>query len=475
MIKYKILFIVGILFITNIYAQYVVTGESKITGKKLLKRIQRGKKIDIPQNVFTEASNKAYEEAIYKELYSILPRETVNNNSPLIESSIFKSPEAYLSDQLYISEELMGDGTFKITYKVTINRDLLQRDLSSYGLDFGMTSRKSVMLLMDEYFKPDQKPSSSGGIMREEFKTERLDLEVVDKETITSGRNEYTSDSKEKFEDKLDSDSDFKMKKKRERTKLIKEYYPPDLNGFKQKQSSCATEIQKQFLIKDVNVVDKEYTDKIRNEFLGKDGYLAEFLEDDSKIADLARASSEEFNADILVIGCVNIIYNGIDANGIEKTTANLVVKVVDASNGAILGSETNSQSGAGFDAVNSAKTSAKRLGQTIGLSLADQLVSYFKKREDKGYEYTIHLEGMSKTKNKIFFLKVLKKLEMTVSTHERRWDRKNKYLEVVVQYKGNVGEFKEAFFEKIYEIDDFAGLEEEQSKGSTILLKLYD
>ena len=472
MIKHKILFIF-IFFLTTINAQFIVTGESQLTGK-LLKKAQKGKKVDIPQNVFIEASNKAYEEAIYKELYNMLPRETVNNNFPLIESSVLKSPEAYLTDQLYVSEELNTDGTFKITYKVTINSDQLKNDLSALGIEFGMTSRKSVMLLMDEYFKPDQKPSATGAIKREEFKTEELDLDVLDKETMTGERSEYTSDEKESFESKEDYDSDFRMKKKRKRTKLVREYFPPDLEGFKQEQSSCAAEIQKAFLAKDVNVVDKAYTDKIRNEFLGKDGYLAEFLNDDSKLAELAMASSEQFNADILVIGVVNIIYNGI-SNGAEKSTANLVVKVIDASNGAVLGVETNSQAGVGFDALNSAKSSAKRLGQVIGPSLTDQLVSYFKKRDDKGYEYTIFLHGMSSTRSKVFFLKVLKNLEMTVSTNERRWDRKNKYLEVVVQYKGNTQDFKETFYEKIYEYDEFAGLEEEQSKGSSIFLKLYD
>ena len=184
--------------------------------------------------------------------------------------------------------------------------------------------------------------------------------------------------------------------------------------------------------------------------------------------------SSVQFNADILVIGVVNIIYNGV-SNGAEKSTSNLVVKVIDASNGAVLGVETNSQAGVGFDALNSAKSSAKRLGQVIGPSLSDQLVAYFKKRDDKGYEYTIFLQGMSRTKNKVFFLKVLKNLEMTVSTNERRWDRKNKYLEVVVQYKGNTQDFKDSFYDKIYEYDAFGGLEEEQSKGSSIFLKLYE
>ncbi len=472
MIKHKTSLII-ILFLTILNAQYIVTGESKVTGK-LLKKVQKGKKIDVPSGVFNEASNKAYEQAIYKELYNMLSRETVNNNFPLIESSVLKNPEAYLTDQLYVSEELNTDGTFKITYKVTINPDQLKNDLSALGIDFGMTSRKSVMLLMDEYFKPDQKPSATGAIMREEFKTEELDLDVLDKETMTGERSEHTSDEKESFESKEDYDSDFRMKKKRKRTKMIREYFPPNLDGFKQEQSACATAIQKALLAKDVNVIDKEYSDKIRNEFLGKDGYLAEFLTDDSKLADLAMASSEKFNADILVIGCVNIIYNG-GSGGAEKSTANLVVKIIDASNGAILGVESNSQAGIAFDALNSAKTSAKRLGQVIGPSLTDQLVGYFKKRDDKGYEYTIFLHGMSRTKNKVFFLKVLKNLEMTVSTNERRWDRKNKYLEVVVQYKGNTQDFKDSFYDKIYEYDDFEGLEEEQSKGSSIFLKLYE
>ena len=69
MIKHKILFIF-IFILTTINAQFIVTGESQLTGK-LLKKAQKGKKVDIPQKVFIEASNKAYEEAIFKELYNM--------------------------------------------------------------------------------------------------------------------------------------------------------------------------------------------------------------------------------------------------------------------------------------------------------------------------------------------------------------------------------------------------------------------
>ena len=44
-----------------------------------------------------------------------------------------------------------------------------------------------------------------------------------------------------------------------------------------------------------------------------------------------------------------------------------------------------------------------------------------------------------------------------------------------MIQYKGNTDEFKDAFYEQIYEYDEFDSLEEEQSKGNTILLKLYE
>ena len=101
--------------------------------------------------------------------------------------------------------------------------------------------------------------------------------------------------------------------------------------------------------------------------------------------------------------------------------------------------------------------------------------MEYIKKREKKGYEYTIFLNGISSTRSKVRFIKVLKTLESSVETFERRFDRENQFLEIVVQYKGSIDEFKESFYEQIYEYDEFGGLEEEQSKGGTIFMKLYE
>tara|TARA_Y100000758_G_C15699128_1_gene292593 strand:- start:80 stop:526 length:447 start_codon:yes stop_codon:yes gene_type:complete len=148
---------------------------------------------------------------------------------------------------------------------------------------------------------------------------------------------------------------------------------------------------------------------------------------------------------------------------------------MVDATTGDIAASTTGSESGVGNSGKTSAQRSATRLGQILGNELTDGIVEYIKKREAKGYEYTIFLNGISSTRSKVRFIKVLKTLESSVETFERRFDRENQFLEIVVQYKGSIDEFKESFYEQIYEYDEFGGLEEEQSKGGTIFMKLYE
>ena len=454
----------------------VVMGEAALSERDAKRFSKFGKKTNFKDfdATFTYAERNVFQNALLKEYNTLLSEDDRDAFMNQLKNDIFPVAEGYIVSSDYMSEEVKDPGVLILRYQVVVDLEKFKNALKDIGVSFDIKTRKSVMLLIDEYFKPDQIPSNKGGLKKEVIKTEELELKVKDVETAEGSRSEKLSDTDESFKSDDKYNAEFEMDKKRKRTKIVREFFPPDLSGFKIEQSACGAEIQKYLIGKDVRVLDKEYTDKIRGEFLGKDGFLADFMQDEGKVADLARKVSEEANADIVVVGCVNIIYNGLD-DGTHKSTANLIVKMVDATTGDIAASTTGSESGVGNSGKTSAQRSATRLGQILGNELTDGIVEYIKKREAKGYEYTIFLNGISSTRSKVRFIKVLKTLESSVETFERRFDRENQFLEIVVQYKGSIDEFKESFYEQIYEYDEFGGLEEEQSKGGTIFMKLYE
>jgi len=483
----KFLTLISFIFINSIsyldaQDMKVVKGQAKLSEKQAKSFKRHGnnpsKYKDLP---YIKAEKKCFKNALLNEYNALLSSEDQEKFLDKLKSEIYPTAEGFITDRMFIAEEIKRTDKetnrveLILTYKVAVDIESFKKSLESIGVSFDIKSRKTVMLLMEEFFKPDYVPSNKGALKKEVTKSEWLKMEEFDKAVISSERGEVVTDKGEAFESKDDVDELYKLDMERRRQKTVKEYFPPDLSGSKRDQSAAGAEIEKYLISKDVNVLDKEYTNKLRNEFLGANGYIADFLTNDDAIAELAKKSSEEYGADILICGMVNIIYDGQRGKGNHAATAQLVVKMVDAGTGQKLGSDQGQESSIGNAAEVAAQRAAAKLGQVLGEPLTEGLINYMKKREERGYEYSIFLNGIGSTKSKVRFLKVLKGLESTVETYERRFDRANKMLEVLVQYKGTTDEFKEAFYEEIYEYDEFGGLEEEQSKGNTIFLKLYE
>ena len=262
-----------------------------------------------------------------------------------------------------------------------------------------------------------------------------------------------------------------------EREKIVREYFPPDLSGSKIEISAALAEIGKSLLKKDVNIIDEEYTKQMRSEFLGADGYLRDLVLDEGRMADFAAKAREKYAADIVVIGCVNSVYNGEEVwkgKINHATTSNLVIKMVDTANGQVLGYEQGSESAVGNAATVAAQRSSAEVGVVIGKTLSSSMFEYIKNREKKGYEYVIFFKGASlNIKEKTFFIRMLRDLEGTTNINERSWDMDAHVLEVVVSYKGSSDEFKETMFMQMWEDPLFANFNEAKSKGSVINLIL--
>ena len=458
----------------------VVIGETPLTESDIKRYKRFGNKIDKYKNlqsVWSQAERNAAQNALLKEYNRMLIEDDAKKYKSLLVNDIFPVAEGFITDKRIMSQEIQAPGKLVLRFEMAIDVEKFKNALEDIGVSFDVKTRKSVMILIEEFFEPDYIPSNKGALKKEVIKKEKLDMEEYDKSIVTSEKSEHLSDKKEDFQSKEDIDELYMLKMKREREKVVREYFPPDLSGSKIEMSAAMAEIGKLLLEKDVNIIDEEFTKQMRNEFLGPDGYLPDMMTDDSEIAKFASTAREKFAADIVVIGCVNSIYNGKESykgKSQHATTSNLVVKMVDTANGQVLGYEQGSESAVGNAATVAAQRSSGEVGVVIGETLTNSMFEYIKDREEKGYEYVIFFKGSSlNTKEKVYFLKLLRNLEGTTNINERTWDKNAHALEVWVSYKGSTDEFKETMFIEMWENPLFDYFEENKSKGSTIFLEL--
>ena len=458
----------------------VVIGKASLT-KSDKKRFEKyGNKISKYkelEKVWKKAERNAAKNILLKEYKNLLTEEDAKEFKKKLKNEIFPIAEGFITDKRLMSKDIESPGKLVLRFEMSIDVKKFKKALVDIGVSFDVKSRKSVMLLIEEYFKPDYIPSNKGALKKEVIKREKLDMKEYDKTDISSEKGEVISDKGESFGSKEELDETYMLEMKREREQVVREYFPPDLSGSKIDISPALAEIGKSLLKKDVNIIDEEYTKQMRNQFLGPDGYLPNLVLDEGRMADFAAKAREEYAADIVVVGCVNSVYNGEEVwkgKINHATTSNLVVKMVDTANGQVLGYDQGSESAVGNAATVAAQRSSAEVGIVMGKTLSNSMFEYIKNREIKGYEYTIFFTGASvTTKEKTFFIKLLRDLEGTMNINERSWDKDAHVLEVVVSYKGSSDEFKENLFIPMWENPLFANFDEAKSKGSVINLIL--
>ena len=241
----------------------VVIGEANLTTSdaKRFKRYGNDlSKYKELREVWPSAERNAAQNALLKEYKSMLLEEDVNKYIDLLKSDIFPIAEGFITDKQIMSQEVQSTGKLILRFKMSVNIEEFKKALEDIGVSFDVKSRKSVMILIEEFFKPDYIPSNKGPLKKEVIKREKLDMKEYDKSVISSERGEVISDKGEAFQSKEDLDELYMLEMKREREKIVREYFPPDLSGSKIEMSAAMAEIGKLLLEKDVNIIDEEYT-----------------------------------------------------------------------------------------------------------------------------------------------------------------------------------------------------------------------
>lgn len=423
-----------------------------------------------------DARRKAIERAIL----DLAGSEVLERNQDAITDNIYRNDAAYVTKTAIVSEGQDGDA-YRVSLRATVDTKALRRDLQAVGAAArGPSSRPRVMVLIDEYFGTDSAPRDRPALSREVTVEDSKGHEAASLKASGSASAAGAASASSGSERGSASASAAAahrvaaayVKDETHFALSIREYFP-DAAQTALPDSAAAAEVSSLLLKEDFNLVDRAIVQKLREEELGPNGYMANFLRENTNVARAARTASQKYGADYLLLGACNVVYRGEGYDRQHVSGANLVLKVVNASTGQIVAAVTDSEPGMSGDAQSSRFVAAKRVGSIVGESLVAQLLEQVRNRERAGIEIDVKLYGVPDLQTKVAFGSVLEAVDGVQGVEERSYDRTNQRVEFQVTFRGTVTQFKNSLFKKALGEKRWKSLDEQVSTGNNLNLIL--
>jgi len=409
-----------------------------------------------------------------------------------IPDEIYPRDSRYVANLSVTAEGVEGD-SYRVSIRASVDLSALRHDLEAAGIARrGARHRPRVMVLIDEYFGADEAPQAGSTLSREVTVESSKHHEAASgavKESASvaasgsassdvrakgaggavAGRESATaavagSASRAASAAYVNDDAHFALS--------IREYFP-DAAQAALPESSAAAEISARLLKDDFNLVDRSLVAKLREEELGRDGYMVEFLRSGARVAQAARAASQKYGAELLLVGACRVVHRGTGDDGQHVSGASLVLKVVNASTGQLVAAVSDSEPGMSGDAPSSRVVAAKRVGAVVGDNLAGQLLEQARNRERAGIEVEVALYGVPDLPTKLAFTAFLEGLDGVQAVEERTYDRANARVEYQVTFRGSVTQLKNGLLKKALAEPRWRRLDEQLSQGNKVSLVL--
>ncbi len=455
------------------------------------------------------AIENATKQAVRKSLTTYVTPEILEKKAEDID--IFLETAVAMVQRTEIVKEEDLNGTYSVIIKAMVDEEVLKENLKSSGFSMDVGSRRTVAVLIDEYFAGDTKPTT------EPMVAEEVNISTVDynRDSSVDQQNDVKSAESASYKERSDasmssresaavvdysgaaaassrssasassSSSGAASSSYRDKSSLsakesesmsamtmsVKKYFPPEALKQPRPDPASAAAIAKLLGDRDVRLVDNKVAAEMRSALIGPDGMFG-VMADPASLSAKATQLGSKYSADAVMIGVTAIVYNGVE-DGRHRATANLAIRVVDSATGDILASTVKVQSGSGTDSQTAATEAARRLGELIGRDLGEQMFTYWKKRDEKGIEVSVRIMGVTSTKVKLAAEEVLRAVKGAEGLEERMFDRTNGILEFIVTTKRPLNEFKSDMLKGLYARPDFEKLEEEMSLGSNLNFKL--
>ncbi len=481
---------------TALAAEVALTGKGEATYTKKKEAMKARE----------DAIENAIQAAVRKSLTQYVSPEILAANADEIE--VFLETAVAMVKRQEIVKEEDESGKYTVILKAWVDEDTLKGNLDSSGFSTDVASRRTIAVVIEEYFAGDLKPSS------EPLIAEDIQLTTVDyardtkydqKNNVAASASARTSESGSSSSRDAayiagsrgsaaaaSSSSSSGASSSSQKVAMsdkssvsardteafsavslsIKRYFPPETLKQPRSDPSSAAAISKRLLARDARLADAQVVSEMRRSLVGADGLFMTGIADPASTGMKAMQLGAKYSSDAMMIGVTGIVYNG-EKSGVHTATATLALRIVDTVTGDIVASAVRSQSGNGPDSQTAASQAGARLGDVLGQDLGDQLFAYWKKRDEKGIEVTVRIIGITSSAVKLAAADSIAAVKGAMGVEERMFDRTSGILEFVVTTKRPLNEFKSDVLRTLYTKDEFEKLEEEMSLGATLNYKL--
>jgi len=458
-----------------------------------------------------EAFAAATADAVRKALTAFVSPEILREKSATIDQEVLASSVAFV-ERTEVVSETDRDGVYSVVLKVWVDDGALRTTLQALGFDQDVRSRRSIAVVIEEYFAGDAVPSTEPLVARElevssvEYKSSDalsagsshtvdadydanvkggLQVDGRDSVRVTSGPDslkasstlkasgEYRDTTTARYDEAASSHLEAHADESYSAFSLkLKENFPPTALRQPRSDPASGAAISARLLQRDCRLVDDSTVGRIRAELVGEDGLLLDLLANPARLSELSVRLGANYGADAFMIGTTAIVYNG-ERSGGHQATATLAVRIVDAITGDIVAYAVREQSGLGADSQSAAATAARRLGDLLGQDLGDQLFAYWKRRDEKGIEITLRVLGVDSTRLNLILQDTLSGISGVVNPTQRIFDRPAGLSEFVLTTQRPPAELKAAVLRALFALPDFEKLEEELAVGSEWVFRI--
>jgi hypothetical protein len=372
------------------------------SGRGVFESPSKFKKKDLP-SIRAAAIRDAEQSAVLKAILEISANGDVEKLRARIEDEVLPESRAFVIST-DIVDELSSDRRYEVVAKVTINRAALVTALDAVGLLAGQARvRHSVAVLIDEYIVPDEKPGEERIAREVTIHDASFDAKASysydeglsarsDDGAYLQGRGGSAGASSHEAVDAYVTELAAATVAANEFDYTLVEYFPPASLRAPVGDPYSAAAVREALLAVDVRLVESQAASAMRAD-LSAGGSIVATLADESSLGNSVTDFGQRYGADAVLVGLTTVVLDGLQADG-HRATANLAVRVVDGSTGDILASAVRSSSAFGADAKSAEAAAARRVGEAVGADLARQLVTYWQRRDERGWEVVVRLTG---------------------------------------------------------------------------------
>ncbi|MGC6494572.1 MAG: hypothetical protein ACON5B_17180 [Myxococcota bacterium] len=435
-------------------APHAMAGEFAMSGQGT----SAYKKKKESENARQDAERAAVKDALRKALSKMLTRDQMKTYADQIETDVLPVAKTFV-ERHQLVDQSEKDKVWTVIVKATFDEDTIAANLDGIGFSMDVGQRRSIAILVDELFSADLAPSDTP-LLKEDRITYRVDAQgpservgAVDGDAegrVSAAAMERDSGNFTAFAER------------------VKTYFPPTVQRRSRDENASATAIAAKLLARDARLADAGTVAKLRHGLVGDRGMMMSVANDPATLSKRAIELGRLNGVDALMVGTTGIVYNG-DRAGRHSATATLGVRIVDCATGDIVAAATTQATGVGGSAKAAAGAAATRLGEATGLTLGDQLFTYWKKRDEKGVELLLRFVGITATRTNIALEDTLRGVDGTESIRQRNFDRTSGVAEYVVTTRRAINEYKSDMIRALYGVPDFANLEEETSVGTNL------